>query len=71
MQKALFKDFRIVPDFNSVHREAISDEEYFSAKYAKCISNSRLKWIDPTDGGNPELFKSPPRFSNTSLSRGR
>lgn len=70
MQKIKFKDFRIVPDFNSVHREAISDEEYFSSKYSKCISNSRLKYINPDEDGTPELFKNPPKLKTQSLARG-
>lgn len=70
MEKIKFKDFRIIPDFNSVHREAISDEEYFSSKYAKCISNSRLKYINPEEEGSPELFKNPPKIKTQSLARG-
>lgn len=65
-----FKDFRIIPDFQSVHREAIPDEVYFSPKYSIFISNSRLKYINPLEGGSPQLFLENPRISTTSLSLG-
>ena len=68
--KLKFNDFRIIPDFNSVHREAISDEVYFSSKYAKFLSNSRLKWINPVEGGSPLLFQSPPKQRSTALNLG-
>lgn len=35
----------------------ISDEEYFSEKYKKYISNSKLGLINPTEGGSIEKFK--------------
>ncbi len=43
MEELKFSDFRIVPDFNSVHKEAIDDPTYFGDKYKKYISNGRLK----------------------------
>lgn len=66
-----FSDFRIIPDIESAHREAIDDATYFSSKYAKFISNSRLKYINPEESGSPELFLNPPKLKTTSLSRGR
>ena len=59
MEKVQFKDFRIIPDINSVRKEDISDEVYFSPAYGFYISNSRLKWIDPKDGGTPSQFQNP------------
>ncbi|MBQ0113516.1 MAG: hypothetical protein KBT03_10330 [Bacteroidales bacterium] len=38
-------------------REKISDEEYFSPKYSDYISNSRLKLINPDQGGCPSQYK--------------
>lgn len=70
MEKVRFKDFRIIPDFNSVRGEEISDEVYFSSKYSKYISNSRLKNINPEEGGSPKLFKTNPKISTQSLQRG-
>lgn len=67
MEKVKFSDFRITVDINSVHREEISDEEYFSSKYAHYISNSRLKNIDPLNGGSPSLYQANPKISSDSL----
>ena len=70
MEKIRLKDFRIIPDFNSVRGEEISDEIYFSNKYNKYVSNSRLKHINPEEGGTPAAFKNPPKLSTQSLQRG-
>lgn len=67
MEKVKFRDFKVIPDINSVRREDMDDETYFSSKYTHYISNSRLKWIDPLDGGNPALFKNPPKLKTGSL----
>lgn len=37
----------------------ISDQEYFSKKYAAYVSNSRLGYINPDQGGTPEKFFTP------------
>ena len=68
--KVKFSDFKIIPDFNSVRKEDISDEIYFSPAYSGYISNSRLKWIDPKDNGSPALFKNPPKLKTQALSIG-
>ncbi|MBO7211820.1 MAG: PD-(D/E)XK nuclease-like domain-containing protein [Methanobrevibacter sp.] len=65
-----FSDFTIVPVLKSIKNIAMDDETYFSSKYSKYISNSRLKWIDPESDGSPDLFKSPPRITTNSLSIG-
>ena len=70
MEKVKFSDFKIVPDINSVRKEEIDDDTYFSSKYSRYISNSRLKWIDPKEGGNPSLFKAPPKLKTSSLQLG-
>lgn len=67
MEKVRLKDFRIIPDITSVRKEEIDDETYFSDKYSHYISNSGLKWINPAEGGNPELFKNHPKLNTTSL----
>lgn len=41
---------------DSIKRLVISDEEYFSDVYKDYISNSRLKLINPKEGGSPELY---------------
>lgn len=50
-------DIRLTPNLESVHREKMSDEEYFSSKYADYISNSRLKLINPDQNGSPNKYK--------------
>lgn len=57
-------DIKLSPDLNSVKRLKISDEEYFSSSYGEYISNSRLKLINPDQGGKPSLYKE--GFSNTT-----
>lgn len=41
---------------DTLHLQKISDEVYFSKKYANYISNSRLGLINPEQGGNPKKF---------------
>lgn len=62
--------FQIIPIADSARRLKISDEEYFSPSYGEYISNSRLKYINPEEGGNFQLFKKPPKFTTTSLKNG-
>lgn len=50
-------DIKLSPDLNSVYREKISDEEYFSDKYSEYISNSKLKLINPNQDGSPSKYK--------------
>ena len=49
--------FNIIPLYDTVWHAKISDEEYFSSKYSKYISNSKLKLIDSEEGGDPEKYK--------------
>ena len=65
-----FSDFKIVPVLDSIKRTDMSDEEYFSKKYREYISNSRLKYIDPSEDGGPELYRRPPHFNTSSLNIG-
>lgn len=51
--------------FLNISGEDLSDAEYFKRPG---ISNSRLKYINPKEGGSPQLYKDPPKFEyNTSL----
>lgn len=50
-------DVRLIPLLHTVKRLKISDEEYFSEKYKDYISNSRLKYINPEQGGSPLKYK--------------
>lgn len=45
--------------FLNISGEDLSDEEYFKRPG---ISNSRLKYINPKEGGSPLLYKNPPKF---------
>ena len=65
-----FSDFRIIPDIESAHRELIDDGVYFSTAYSKFLSNSRLRWINPDEGGSPQLFANPPRLILGALNLG-
>lgn len=71
MKEVLFKDFEVIPVLSSIKRAEISDEIYFSKTYSSnYISNSRLKYINPEEGGSPALYKNPPKFKTQSLSLG-
>ena len=67
MQQVQLSDLRIIPDTLSIRNMQMSDDEYFSEKYKHFVSNSRLKWIDPTAGGSPKAFKSNPKVKTSSL----
>lgn len=54
--------------FLNISAEDLSDEEYFKRPG---ISNSKLKLINPKEGGSPQLYKNPPKFEyNSSLTLG-
>ena len=63
--------FQIIRIADSARRLKISDDEYFSQSYGEYIYNYRLKYINPEEGGNFQLFKHPPKFTTTSLKNGR
>ena len=46
----------ITPILDSLRLEDIDDDVYFSEKYSGYISNSRLKLINPDEGGSPEKY---------------
>ena len=54
--KVYVDKIKIEPILNSVYREKISDEVYFSKKYSGYISNSRLKLINPAQEGSPTKY---------------
>lgn len=49
-------DIKLIPIPNTISREDISDEVYFSKKYKDYISNSRLKLINPKQDGSPKTY---------------
>ena len=44
---------------DTLRTDKISDQEYFSKKYSAYVSNSRLGYINPEQGGSPEKFFTP------------
>lgn len=63
-------DFQIIPLYDTVWQAKISDEEYFSSSYKKYLSNSRLKYIEPEEGGPETYFEGIPFKSTPSLQLG-
>jgi len=54
---ATLRDLIILkPLLDTLRLEKISDSEYFSPKYGKYISNSRLGLLNPRQGGSVEAF---------------
>lgn len=49
-------EIKLTPILDTLQLVKISDEEYFSPKYANYVSNSRLGLINPQQGGSPESF---------------
>lgn len=41
----------------TVEAKELSDAEYFSSDYKQYVSNSKLKLINPDEGGTPQKFK--------------
>ena len=50
-------EIKMTPLLDSIRLLDISDEEYFGSGYRNYISNSRLKLMNPEQGGSPELYK--------------
>lgn len=50
------KNIKFEPLLDTLRLQKISDEEYFSEKYAEFISNSRLKYINPKQEGDIAQF---------------
>lgn len=44
----------IIPE--SINMKIITDTDYFSSEYKQYISNSKLKLINPEEGGSPQLY---------------
>lgn len=52
----VYEAVKLKPLTETVHIKDISDEVYFSKAYGDYISNSRLKLINPDEGGDPNKF---------------
>lgn len=71
MTKEELATIKLTPLMDTLRLEDISDEVYFSDNYKNYVSNSRLKYINPLEGGSPELyFKGIPRIFTESLTFG-
>lgn len=56
MSQCQHNEIQIIPILESLQILDISDEEYFGEKYKEHISNSKLKLINPKEGGSPESY---------------
>lgn len=54
--KINLQDVKLTPILESVRREKMSDERYFSSEFADYISNSRLKLINKDQDGSLEKY---------------
>ena len=52
----MLEEIKITPLIETIEYLDISDEEYFGDAYSDYISNSRLKLINPKQGGSPALW---------------
>ena len=50
------EDIKLRPLVETLRILDISDDEYFGNGYRDYISNSRLKYINPEQGGSPKLY---------------
>jgi hypothetical protein len=53
------KEIKLEPLLDTLTLTKIPDEIYFSEKYSKYVSNSRLGKLNPKQGGSPEQFFAP------------
>lgn len=54
--KNMHKKVKLTPLMGTIQFIEMNDEEYFSAKYADYISNSKLALINPEQDGSPEMY---------------
>lgn len=52
----MHKEVKLTPLLESIQFIEMSDEKYFSVKYADYTSNSKLSLINPEQGGSPEMY---------------
>ena len=60
----MLEDIKIKPLLDTLRLENISDQMYFSEKYADYVSNSRLTKINPDQDGSPEKYFEKTPFEN-------
>lgn len=53
----MHNDIKLTPLLDTIQLIEMSDEEYFSPKWAGYISNSKLALINPAQDGSPQIYK--------------
>lgn len=53
----MHRNVKLIPLLDTIQLIEMSDEEYFSDKWAGYISNSKLALINPDQGGSPQIYK--------------
>ena len=53
----MHRNVKLIPLLDTIQLIEMSDEEYFSDKWAGYISNSKLALINPTQDGSPQIYK--------------
>lgn len=53
----MHRNVKLIPLFDTIQLIEMSDEEYFSEKWAEYISNSTLALINPDQDGSPQIYK--------------
>jgi hypothetical protein len=53
----MHRNVKLIPLFDTIQLIEMSDEEYFSDKWAGYISNSKLALINPDQDGSPQIYK--------------
>lgn len=53
----MHKNIKLTPLLDTIQLIEMSDEEYFSDKWAGYISNSKLALINPAQDGSPQIYK--------------
>lgn len=53
----MHRNVKLIPLLDTIQLIEMSDEEYFSDKWAGYISNSKLALINPAQDGSPQIYK--------------
>lgn len=53
----MHRNVKLIPLLDTIQPIEMSDEEYFSDKWAGYISNSKLALINPDQDGSPQIYK--------------
>lgn len=53
----MHRNVKLIPLLDTIQLIEMSDEEYFSEKWAGYISNSKLALINPVQDGSPQIYK--------------